>query len=94
MDRKVSGMVKKNSKRQPLSIGQRFMSLERPVRTAFRKRESGFRLVHLEFRSFRKEMNERFTRLEARMDRLITHVDRFMKRHEACTRPKIPFNNP
>ena len=75
-------MAKKNSKRQPMSIGQGITSLKRPVRTAFRKRESGFRLVHLEFSSFRKEMNERFAGVDDRIDRLASHVDGFMKLHE------------
>ena len=75
-------MVKKNPKRQPLTIGQRFTSLERLVRTGFRKTESRFRLVHVEFRNLRKEMNERFAAVDDRIDRLATHVDGFMKLHE------------
>ena len=36
----------------------------------------------LEFRNVRKEMNERFSSVEDRIDRLATHVDGFMKLHE------------
>ena len=75
-------MAKKNSKRQSPSIGQRFTSLERLVRTGFRRTESRFRLIHVEFRSLRKEMNESFAVVDDRIDRLATHVDGFMKLHE------------
>jgi len=48
----------------------------------FRQVDKQFGLVHLEFRDLRKEMNERFTVMEDRIDRLATHVDGFMKLHE------------
>jgi len=89
-------MVKKNPKKQPPTIGQRFTSLERLVRAGFRQVDTRFRQVdarftqtdrrftniHLEFRSLRKEMNERFTAVDDRIDRLASHVDGFMKLHE------------
>ncbi|MGH7831034.1 MAG: hypothetical protein ACREP8_12740, partial [Candidatus Binatia bacterium] len=56
--------------------------LERLVRTGFQRTESRFRLVHVEFRSLRKEMNERFAGVDDRIDRLASHVDGFMKLHE------------
>ena len=75
-------MAKKNPKRRPPTIGQRFTSLEGLVRTGFRKTESRFKLVHVEFRNLRKEMNEEFAAVDDRIDRLATHVDGFMKLHE------------
>jgi archaellum component FlaC len=48
----------------------------------FRQVDRQFGLVHLEFRDLRKEMNERFSVMEDRIDRLATHVDGFMKLHE------------
>ncbi len=75
-------MAKRNSKKQHPTIGQRFTSLERLVRTGFRRTESRLRLVHVEFRSLRKEMNERFAAVDDRIDRLASHVDGFMKLHE------------
>ena len=75
-------MAKKDTKTQAQTIGQRFTSLERLVRTGFRKTESRFRLVHVEFRSLRKEMNERFPEVDDRIDRLASPVDGFMKLHE------------
>ena len=36
----------------------------------------------LEFREVRKEMNDSFSSVEDRIDRLATHVDGFMKLHE------------
>src|SRR3990170_5939114 len=48
----------------------------------FRQVDKQFGLVHLEFRDLRKEMNERFTIMEDRIDRLANHVDGFMKLHE------------
>lgn len=61
-------MAKKNPVKKPRTINQRFTALER--------------LVRFEFRSLRKEMNERFVVMEDRIDRLATHVDGFMKLHE------------
>jgi len=86
-------MAKKNSKRQPPNLGQRFMSLERLVRTGFRQTNARFRsfqkhtdtkfgTVHFELRNLRKEMNERFAAVDDRIDRLAGHVDGFMKLHE------------
>ena len=89
-------MAKKNPKRQPPTIGQRFTSLERLVRGGFRQVDTRFRQVdarftridrrftnvHLEFRNLRKEMNEGFAAVDDRIDRLATHVDGFMKLHE------------
>ena len=75
-------MRKTSRKRQPATIAQRFASLETLVRTGFRKTESRFNLVHVEFRSLRKEMNERFIAVDDRIDRLASHVDGFMKLHE------------
>ena len=75
-------MAKSNSKKNPPTIGQRFTSLERLVRTGFQKTESRFRMVHVDLRSLRKEMNERFAEVDDRIDRLASHVDGFMKLHE------------
>lgn len=77
--------TKKSAKKSP-TINQRFTSLERLVRTGFRQTERRFQqidrrfnVVDIEFRDLRKEMNERFTVMEDRVDRLATHVDGFMK---------------
>ncbi|MBI4490198.1 MAG: hypothetical protein HY694_14035 [Deltaproteobacteria bacterium] len=89
-------MAKKNPKRQPPTIGQRFTSLERLVRAGFRQVDTRFRQVdarftqidrrftniHLELRNLRKEMNERFAVVDDRIDRLANHVDGFVKLHE------------
>ena len=86
-------MAKKNSKRKPSNIGQRFTSLERLVRTGFRQTnarflsfqkhtDTKFEAVHFEFRNLRKEINERFGAVDDRIDRLASHVDGFMKLHE------------
>jgi CO dehydrogenase/acetyl-CoA synthase beta subunit len=61
-------MAKKNPAKKSRTINQRFTALEG--------------LVRFEFRGLRKEMNERFTVMEDRIDRLATHVDGFMKLHE------------
>jgi len=61
-------MARKSSANKPRTINQRFTALEK--------------LVRFEFRSLRKEMNEGFTVMEDRIDRLATHVDGFMKLHE------------
>jgi hypothetical protein len=53
-------MAKKIPKGQPPTIGRRFTSLERLVRNGFRKTESRFRFVHVEFRNLRKEMDTKF----------------------------------
>ena len=52
------------------------------VDARFKQVDTKFSSVHLEFRDLRKEMNERFTTVEDRIDRLATHVDGFMKLHE------------
>ncbi len=52
------------------------------VDSRFRQIDGRFELVHVEFRNLRKEMNDRFTIVEDRLDRLATHVDGFMKLHE------------
>ena len=82
-------MAKKNPAKRPRTINQQLTSLERLVRSGFRRTDARFRqvdtrfrLVHLEIRSLRKEMNERFAVMEDRIDRLATHVDGFMKLHE------------
>jgi DNA-binding ferritin-like protein len=75
-------MAKKNPTKKPRTINQQFASLERIVRTGFRQTDRRFNLVGLEFRALRKEMNEKFTVVEDRIDRLATHVDGFMKLHE------------
>jgi len=61
-------MAKKKPAKKTRTINQRFTTLER--------------LVRFEFRGLRKEMNERFTVVDDRIDRLATHVDGFMKLHE------------
>jgi len=61
-------MARKSPANKPRTINQRFTALEK--------------LVRFEFRSLRKEMNEGFTVMEDRIDRLATHVDGFMKLHE------------
>src|SRR3990170_3567149 len=82
-------MAKKSSAKKPRTINQQFTSLEGVVRAGFRQVDARFKQVdtkfssvHLEFRDLRKEMNERFTTVEDRIDRLATHVDGFMKLHE------------
>ena|SRR3989338_8468198 len=89
-------MAKKSPAKKPRTINQQFTSLEGVVRAGFRQVDARFRQVdarfkqvdtkfssvHLEFRDLRKEMNERFTTVEDRIDRLATHVDGFMKLHE------------
>ena len=82
-------MAKKNPAKKTRTINQRFTALERVVRTGFRQTDRRFgqidrrfNFVDLEFRNLRKEMNERFTLMEDRIDRLATHVDGFMKLHE------------
>ncbi len=59
-------MAKKNPKRQPLTIGQRFTSLERLVRAGFRQVDARFRQVDARFR----QVDARFTRI----DRKFTNV--------------------
>ena len=61
-------MARKNPTNKPRTVNQRFTALEK--------------LVRFEFRSLRKDMNEKFTVMEDRSDRLATHVDGFMKLHE------------
>ena len=61
-------MAKKKPAKKTRTINQRFTALER--------------LVRFEFRGLRKEMNEKFSVMEDRIDRLATHVDGFMKLHE------------
>src|SRR3972149_2683419 len=82
-------MAIKKSAKKSRTVNQQLASLEKLVRSGFRQTDARFRqvdkqfgLVHLEFRDFRKEMNERFTIMEDRIDRLATHVDGFMKLHE------------
>ncbi len=75
-------MAKKKPAKKTRTINQQFASLERIVRTGFRQTDRRFNLVGLEFRALRKEMNEKFTVVEDRIDRLATHVDGFMKLHE------------
>ena len=82
-------MAKKSPAKKPRTINQQFTSLEGVVRAGFRQVDARFKQVdtkfssvHLEFRDLRKEMNERFTTVEDRIDRLATHVDGFMKLHE------------
>jgi len=82
-------MAKKNPAKKTRTINQQLTSLERLVRSGFRRTDARFRqvdarfrLVHLEIRNVRKEMNERFLSVEDRIDRLATHVDGFMKLHE------------
>jgi len=80
--------TKKSAKKSP-TINQRFTSLEKLVGTGFRQTERRFQqvdrrfnVVDLQFRDLRKEINGRFAVMEDRIDRLATHVDRFMKLHE------------
>ena len=54
----------------------------RQVDARFRQVDVRFSSVHLELRNLQKEINERFTVVEDRIDRLATHVDGFMKLHE------------
>ena len=61
-------MAQKNSAKKSRTINQRFTALER--------------LVRFEFRGLHKEMNQKFSVMEDRIDRLATHVDGFMKLHE------------
>ncbi len=64
-------MAKKKSAKKPRTINQQFTSLEKLVRSGFRQTDARsrqvdrqFRLVHLEFRDLRKQMNERFAVME------------------------------
>ena len=82
-------MTKKSSAKKPRTTNQRLTTLERLVRTGFRQTTARFRLVHLEFRDLRKDMNGRFTVMEDRIDRLATHVDGFMKLHEVLDKRRL-----
>ena len=107
-------MAKKNPAKKTRTINQQLTSLERLLRSGFRRTEARSQQVDarfshvaarlsgidarsrgidtrlrrmdvkfsLEFRNVRKEMNERFSSVEDRIDRLATHVDGFMKLHE------------
>src|SRR3990167_6759519 len=82
-------MAQKNPAKKSRTVNQQLTSLERLVRSGFRRTDARFRqvdrrlgLVQLDIRNLRKEMNERFTVMEDRIDRLATHVDGFMKLHE------------
>ena len=55
-------MAKKNPKRQPPTIGQRFASLERLVRAGFRQVDTRFGQVDARFR----QVDARFTRIDRR----------------------------
>lgn len=64
-------------------------AIEKLVRTGSAENKLGFQqtnrrvdVVGLDLRQFRKEVNERFSEVEDRIDRLATHVDGFMKLHE------------
>ena len=48
--------------------------------------ESRFGLVHLEFRNLKKEMHDRFTNVEDRIDKLANHVDGFMLSNNTASR--------
>jgi len=62
-------MAKKGSKRQPPTIGKRFPSLERLVRTGFQRTEAGFRSFEkrtdVKFRGFQKLAEARFRGLRS-----------------------------
>ncbi|MGH7812022.1 MAG: hypothetical protein ACREP5_17230 [Candidatus Binatia bacterium] len=61
-------MATKKAAKKSRTINQRFTALER--------------LVRFEFRGLHKQMDERFTVMEDRIDRIASHVDGFMKLHE------------
>ncbi len=66
-------MAKKNPKRQPPTIGQRFTSLERLVRAGFRQVDTRFRQVDTRFR----QVDTRFRQVDARftqIDRRFTNI--------------------
>jgi len=68
-------MSKENPKRQPLTIGQRFTSLERLVRAGFRQVDARFKQVDVRF----KQVDVRFKQVDARfkqVDARFTQVDR------------------
>ena len=72
-------MVKKNPKRQPLTIGQRFTSLERLVRAGFQRTDTGFRSFEkrtdLRFRGFQKLADARFRGLSSDLRALGRQTD-------------------
>lgn len=68
-------MAKKNPKRQPPTIGQRFASLERLVRAGFRQVDTRFGQVDARFR----QVDARFGQVDARLrqvDARFTRIDR------------------
>ena len=72
-------MAKKNPKRQPLTIGRRFTSLERLVRSGFRQTDAGFRSfdkrTDVRFRGFQKLADARFRGLSSDLRALRRQTD-------------------
>ena len=72
-------MAKKNPKRQPLTIGRRFTSLERLVRSGFRQTDAGFRSfdkrTDVRFRGFQKLADARFRGLSSDLMALRRQTD-------------------
>ncbi len=88
----LEGLVRSGFKRTDARFRQvdaRFRQVDarfRQVDARFRGMDTRLRRMDakfsLEFRNVREEMNERFSSVEDRIDRLATHVDGFMKLHE------------
>jgi hypothetical protein len=82
-------MVKKLTKKKAVKNVPSLASLERLVRGGFNRVDQRFEQidrrfagVDLEMRNLKRAMDDRFSIVEDRIDKLANHVDGFMKLHE------------
>jgi len=89
-------MVNKSTVKKSPSVGRQLANIEQLVRTGFQQTDKRFEQVDkrfaradqrfsgiaVELRELKREMNNRFERVEDSISQLSSHVDGFMKLHE------------